>query len=356
MKIAQIAPTWFSIPPQGYGGVEVVISELTEELVNRGHDVTLFASADSKTKAKLFSVIEKAPSNNPLRVDYMSLEMKYLYNMFMALEKQEEFDLIHWHFGKDIAPIMFASLAKTPSVITIHNHFNKFDTLDLSQLIKHYQKTKYFISISNSHRKEFPFEYIETVYNGIDINQYDYNDKPEDYLVWLGRFEKIKGPEIAIQIALKLNKPLKLAGPKDDSDFFKKEVEPYLGKNNIEYVGEVDLIKKNKLLGNAIALISPINWEEPFGLVVPEANACGTPVVAYKRGAMPEIIKDGVNGYSVVADDINAIIEVLVKIDNLPSEKKVLFRKSCRQYAENNFTISKMVDGYEKVYQKILNQ
>ena len=355
MKIPQIAPTWFSVPPHSYGGVEAIISELTEELTKRGHEVTLFASGDSKTQAKLFPVLEKAPGRNPLPVGEMSYEMKYLYNMFMALEKQEEFDLIHWHFGKDIAPIMFASLTKTPSVITIHNHFGDSDMADISEIMNHYQKLRYFVSISNSHRKHYPFDFIDTVYNGIDVKQFDYNEKSEKYFVWMGRFEKIKGPDVAIQIALKMKIPLKLAAPKDSTSFFKEEIEPYIGKNNIEYVGEVNLQEKNELLGKAMAFISPINWEEPFGLVVPESNACGTPIVAYARGAMPEIIKNDINGYCVEKDNIDEMINVLQKIINLPPEKYINLRKSCRRYAEENFTTSTMTDNYEKVYKKIID-
>lgn len=352
MKIAQIAPIWISIPPHGYGGAEVIIKALSDELVNRGHNVTLFASGDSDTNAKLFSVIEKAPGLTSQTMLETGFNMKHLYNMFMALEKSAEFDLIHWHFSKDIAPIMFAPLTKTPSVITLHNHFGGND---VTEIANHYKNEKYFVSISNSHRKQFPFDFIGTVYNGIDVDQYDFNETPKNYLVWLGRFVKMKGPDIAIKIALKMKMPLKLAAPIEKGDYFTKEIEPYLGKDGIEYVGEVGPKEKNELLRNAVVFVNPISWEEPFGLVVPESNACGTPIVAYDRGSMPEIIQDGINGFTVKADDLDAMTETLQKIVDMPKEEYLEFRKSCRKFAQEKFTIAKMVDGYESVYQKIIN-
>lgn len=352
VKIAQIAPIWISIPPHGYGGAEVIISALADELVDRGHDVTLFASGDSTSKAKLYSVMEKAPGLTQSTMLDAGFNMKHLYNYFMALEKSSEFDLIHWHLSKDISPIMFAPLIKTPSLITIHNHFGGDD---VKEIIEHYKDVKYFASISNSHRKQFPFEFIDTVYNGIDVNQYDFNDQPENYLVWIGRFVKMKGPDLAIKVALKMKMPLKLAAPIDEGDYFKKEIEPYLGKDGIEYVGEVGPKEKNELLRKAVAFVNPIQWEEPFGLVVPESNACGTPIVAFDRGSMPEIIQDNINGFCVKADDLDAMAETLQKIVDMPKEEYLEFRKSCRKFAQEKFTIAKMVDGYESVYQKIIN-
>lgn len=356
MKIAQIAPTWISVPPKASGGVETIISGLTEELVRRGHDVTLFASADSVTSAQLFSVINQAPGINQESLLNMNHDMKYLFNMFQALDKESEFDLIHWHFGKDISPIMFGALTKKPSIITIHNHFSDKDMSELSKILNYYKDFDNFVSISNSHREKFPFQYIATVYNGIDIAKYNFEKDSENYLVWLGRFVATKGPDLAIKVATKLNIPLKLAGIIEDEAYFKNEIEPYLDKNGIEYVGEVNLQQKNQLIGKAKTFINPIRWDEPFGLVVPESNACGTPIVSFARGSMPELIKDNINGYCIEPDNIDKMAESIQKIFDMSDENFLKLRTSSRNYAEDNFTISKMVDGYESVYQKVISK
>lgn len=351
MKIAQIAPIWITIPPEKYGGAELIISLLTEELVKRKHDVTLFASADSKTKAKLVSVIRKAPGLTRQAMLDPGYNMKHLFNMFKVLEEADKFDLIHWHFSKDIAPIMFTPLIKKPSLITIHNHFGG---KDVSEVMNYYRHIKYFVSISNSHRKQFPFQFIDTVYNGIDFSDLKFNPRPKKYLVWLGRFAKMKGAHIAIKVALKLKMPLKLAAPRDNSVYFRKQIEPFLGKRGINYLGEVDSEEKNRLLRNAFAFLNPISWEEPFGLVVPEANACGTPIVAFRRGSMSEIIKNGVNGQCVKADDMFEMAQAVKDLSEMPEEEYTALRSSCRKFAEENFTATKMTDGYEKVYEKVL--
>lgn len=353
IKIAQVAPIWISVPPKGYGGAELIISLLTDGLVARGHDVTLFASGDSETKAKLFSVIEKAPGLTRQTMSDIGYNMKHLMQMFAVLENADKFDLIHWHYCKDMASIMFAPIIKKPLLITPHNHFGG---RNVAEVAEHYKDVKYFSSISNSHRKQFPFQFIGTVYNGIDVRSFEFNAKPEKYLVWLGRFSKTKGAHDAIKIALELGLSLKIAAPKDECEYFNNEIKPYLGKQGIEYVGEVNFEEKNRLLRNALILLNPISWEEPFGLVVPESNSCGTPVVAYNRGAMSEIIKDGINGFCVKPDDVDTMTEKVKAILALPLDKYESLRCSCRQYAEENFTVEKMVDGYEKVYEKILNR
>lgn len=356
MRIAQIAPTWISIPPVGYGGVEAIISFLTEELVKRGHEVTLFASGDSKTKARLFPVVDKAPGLSVESMQTFSNNMEYLFNMCMAIEKEKEFDLIHWHFGMDIAPIMLKSFTQTPSVVTIHNHFSPGYMKAIDNILEYYKDTKYFVSISDAHREHFPFEFIGTVYNGINVEDYDFNKTPQKYLVWLGRFIREKGADVAIQAALKLGLPIKLAAPEDSNEYFLKEVKPFLGEKNVEYVGEVDFKGKNELLKNAFALLSPISWDEPFGLVVPEANACGTPVVAYARGAMSEIIKEGMNGFTAQPDDFESLVSKIDQIVKMDEATYLKLRESCRSTALERFTIGKMVDGYEKVYQKIIEE
>lgn len=353
MKIAQIAPIWTSIPPAKYGGAEKIISLLTDELVDRGHDVTLFAAGDSKTKAKLFSVCKDSPGLTKDAQMNIVNNMNHFFNMFEALEKQNDFDIIHWHLSKDITPIMFANITKTPSVITIHNHFYENEMKQMEPIFDHYKSFKNFVSISNFHRKYFPFNFLNTVYNGIDLNEFDFNDNPSDYMAWIGRFEYPKGIDTAIQAAMDLKIKLKIAAPQDDNSFFKEKVEPFLNNEFIEYVGEIDSIERNKLLKDAKVFINPIRWDEPFGLVVPEANACGTPVVAYGRGAMNEIIKENINGNVVEKDNYEALIGMIKKIYSLPEEEYKTLRKNSRKHVEENFTYQIMTKNYEKVYEKI---
>lgn len=353
MRIAQVAPIWIKIPPEKYGGAEQIISFLTEGLVKKGHNVTLFASGDSQTKAKLFSVRKESPGLGKQAINNLSYNMKNLFNSFSVIDKESEFDLIHWHFSKDYTPLMFAKIVKKPSIITIHNQFDINDP-DQKDIFNHYRDLKYFVSISNSHQKLFPFSFIDTVYNGIDLNQFELNIKPEKYLVWLGRFSGYKGAHVAIQVALKLGLPLKLAAPLSEGNYFQQEIKPFLNKNNIEYIGEIDSIARNELLKNALVFLNPISWEEPFGLVVLEANACGTPVVSYNRGAMPELIKDNLNGLLVSPDDFEGFVDSVKRIVDMPEEQYQQMRLSCRHHVEENFTIEKMVNGYEKVYQKVI--
>lgn len=356
MKIAQIAPLWTSVPPKGYGGAEKIISLLTEELVKRNHQVTLFASGDSQTKGRLISVASTAPGLTKNAQSDIVNNMNHLFNMFLALEKSREFDLLHWHLSKDIAPIMFANQTQIPSIVTIHNHFYVEEEMPrLKNTFLHYKDFPHYISVSNYHRRFYPFNYLETVYNGIDLNEFDFEITPHDYMVWIGRFEFQKGVHTAIEAAIKLNIKLKIASPKDENDYFKKEVEPYLQNAEIEYVGEVNSIQRSELLKNAKIFLNPIQWDEPFGLVVPEANACGTPVIAFARGAMPELIKDGLNGFLIKPDDMNGMMNAIKRIYETPEDEYQAMRHACRKHVEENFTASKMVDGYERVYRKILN-
>lgn len=356
MKIAQIAPLWTSIPPAKYGGAELIISELTDSLVENGHEVTLFASGDSVTKAKLVSVTGTAPGLTKEAQQGVVNNMNHIFNMFRAIEESENFDIVHWHISKDILPIMFAAQIKTPSVITIHNHFYDEEMHGLLPIFNHYKDLKYFVSISNSHRWHFPFDFFETVYNGVEIKDFEFNQAPDDYLVWIGRFEFQKGAHLAIEAALELNLPLKLAGPIDENEYFISKIKPHLGHEKIDYVGEVDTLVKSDLLKNARVFVNPIQWDEPFGLVVPEANACGTPVVAFNRGSMSELIKNNVNGYLAEVNNNEDFISKIKAIYELPENEYRSMRQNSRKFVEEHFTIEKMVDGYEKVYEEILNQ
>jgi len=353
MKIAQIAPVWTAIPPVGYGGAEKIISLLTDELVRKGHDVTLFASGDSKTKAKLVSVCDKSPGLSKEAQTSIVNNMNHIFNIFLSLEQEKDFDVMHWHVSKDLIPIMAANLSNKSSIITIHNHFYDEEMELMKHILDYYRKFPNFISVSNFHRRYFPYEFISTVYNGINLDEFDYNENPENYLVWIGRFESTKGVHLAIEAAIKLKIKLKLAGPKDENDYYEAKVKPYLNNEYIEYVGEVNVQERNALLRNAKLFLNPIFWDEPFGLVVPEANACGTPVVAARRGAMPELIEEGYNGFIVEPNNLEAIVEGIKKVYSLPPAEYLKLRYQSRKRVEEHFTYQKMTENYEKIYQKI---
>lgn len=357
MKIAQVAPIWTSIPPKGYGGAEKILSLLTEGLVQKDHDVTLFATGDSKTNAKLVSVVHDAPGLSKDSQLSIVNNMNHLFNMFLAMEKNSEFDLIHWHISKDLAPMMFAHNIKTPSVITIHNHFYLHEEMPLlAPIMDHYKKFPNFVSISNFHRRFFPFNFLATVYNGINLNEFEFNQSPEDYMVWVGRFEYQKGAHLAIQAAIRLKRKLKLAAPKNENDYFYSEIAPHLDNEYIEYLGEIDSIARNQLLKNARVFLNSIQWDEPFGLVVPESNACGTPVVAYQHGAMSELINEGVNGFLINNDNFEQFINKIEAVYSMAENDYLRLRSNCRETVEKRFTSQIMVDNYEKVYQNIIEK
>jgi glycosyltransferase involved in cell wall biosynthesis len=338
MKIAQIAPLWERVPPFTYGGIELVVSHLTDELVRRGHDVTLFASGDSETLAKLEATCPRALRLDPNVVEtngHHALEMSRAYQM------AGEFDIIHSHLGTLVLPM--ASLVTTPTVHTLHGQFNS----DTTPAFSHHRKEPY-VSISNAQRT-VDLNYVATVYNGIKVKDYDFYPEPQDppYLAFLGRISPEKGPQHAIAIAKKAGWHLKIAGKVDvvDVEFYEKEVAPYIDGKQIEFLGEVTHSQKAELMGNAAATLFPIAWREPFGLVMVESMATGTPVIAMNLGSVSEVVAHGISGfvcqsYDEMADMIPAALE--------------LDRGACREYVQNHFSVAAMVDGYEAVYQKIL--
>ena len=361
LRIAQVSTIWEAAPPPLYGGTERVVSFLTEELVSRGHEVTLFATGDSKTRARLVSVVKHPLYRDGVPWENFTLPLIHLHEAF---SKSQEFDIIHIHLNltSDYISLAFADFIKTPTIFTLHfclpeergREWDKYLTLN------HFRRNN-FVSISNDQRKIKPLNYIATIYNGIGADQYSMNPVGADNLVWLGRFKPNKGTAEAIRVALKSKRTIILAGKFDKQDevvkeYYNSELKDLFEKNNktVKYIGEVNQKDKNALLGESKCLLNPINWDEPFGLVVPEANACGTPVVAYARGAMPELIKDGYNGFLVEPDDEAGMVEAVKKIYDMPEEEYRKMRENCRKHVEENFTVEKMVDGYEKVYQKVI--
>ncbi|MEH2357714.1 glycosyltransferase family 4 protein [Nostoc sp.] len=340
MKIAQLAPLWERVPPPAYGGIELVVGLLTDELVRRGHEVTLFASGDSISLAKLTSVHPRALRLDPTIKDYGIYEM---LNLASVYERAEEFDIIHSHIGH--GALAYANLVKTPTVHTLHGTFNPDNEKMFS-----FGKKQPYVNISNAQREpRLGLNYVATVYNGIDVSSYEFHSQPEDppYLAFLGRMSPEKGAHLAIEIAKVAGWHLKIAGKIDvvDVEYFEKEIKPHIDGEQIEYLGEANHAQKNALMGGAVATLFPITWREPFGLVMIESMASGTPVIAMKLGSTEEVISHGKTGFlcNNIQDCISAIDRV-IELD----------RYACRQYVENLFSVKHMTDGYEAVYQQII--
>jgi glycosyltransferase involved in cell wall biosynthesis len=344
MRIAILAPFEESIPPQKYGGTELIVYYLCQ-ILSKKHSVFLLATGDSKTKAKLISIFPRS-----IRKEKMAQDMKFRESLkYMGIAKTVKKlkkinpDIIHNHIGWRFLP--FAPLFKSPVVTTLHGPLN----VPYQQFVYGRFKEFPFISISNSQRKPFKkLNYAATVYNGIDIKEFDFNDNPKgDYFAFLARMSPEKGPVQAIKAAKEAGFKLKMAAKVDavDKEYFEKEVKPLIDGKQIKFLGEIKTSQKSAFLGNAKGLLVPLQWEEPFGLFMTEAMACGTPVIAFKRGSVPEIIKDKKTGFTVKT--INQMKESMKKIN-------LIDRKECRKWVEENFTAEKMVSEYEKTYKKLL--
>ncbi len=341
MRIAQVSPLWESVPPHTYGGVELVVSLLTDELVRRGHEVTLFASGDSCSLAELESVHPQA-----LRLDKNVKECG-IYEMLQisrVYEQADQFDIIHSHMGCSVLPA--AGLVKTPTVHTLHGIF----TSDNQKMFMHRRKQP-FVSISNAQRElKLGLNYVATVYNGTDPAQYDFYEQPDSspYLAFLGRISPEKGVHLAIEIAKRSGWHLKIAGKVDvvDVEYFEQEIKPHIDGKQIEFLGEANHAQKSALLGGAVATLFPITWREPFGLVMIESMATGTPVIAMNLGSAPEVIEHGKTGFLCSTVD-----ECLAALEQIPT----LNRADCRQHVVDHFSVKRMVDGYEAVYREIVS-
>jgi glycosyltransferase involved in cell wall biosynthesis len=340
MKIAQIAPLWERVPPPTYGGIELIVGLLTDELVARGHEVTLFASGDSLTSAKLESIHPQA-----LRLD-ASIKEPSIYEMLQlanVYERSGEFDLIHSHMGCVALP--YSKLTQTPTVHTLHGIF----TPDNEKMFAH-AKSQPYVSISNAQREaRLGLNHIATVYNSINVSAHQFfpvADEPA-YMAFLGRISPEKGPHLAIEIAKATGIPLKMAGKVDpfDVQYFEEQIKPQIDGELIQFLGEADHLMKNDLMGRAFVTLFPITWREPFGLVMIESMAAGTPVIAMNLGSVPEVVADGVSGY--ICNTVAECIEAVAKVP-------ALSRAACREYVAQRFGVEQMAAGYEAVYQQIL--
>jgi glycosyltransferase involved in cell wall biosynthesis len=341
MKIAQVSPLWESVPPKLYGGTERIVSYFTEELVRQGHDVTLFASGDSVTDAKL-----EAPCHQALRLNtgIFNREAPMISMMEQVFSSAEQFDVIHSHL--DFLAFSLSRRSPVPVVTTLHGR------LDLPELVPVFRDFSELplISISDSQRRPLPWcNWLGTVYHGLPTDLYAAHHEPGQYLAFLGRIAPEKCPDQAIELAKRVGMPLRIAAKVDPADraYFERVVEPLLDHPLIEFVGEVTDAQKNDFIGNAHALVCPYDWPEPFGLVLIEAMACGTPVLAYRRGSIPEVIDHGITG--LISENL---AEMTKQVEGIP----LIDRRRCRQMFEERFTAERMVHNYLQVYHQMLNE
>ncbi len=336
MKIAVLSPIAWRTPPLKYGPWEQVASNIAEGLIDKGVDVTLFATGNSKTAGKLQYVSKTAYAEDS-NLDPKVWECLHISHL---MEQADQFDLIHNHF--DFLPLSYSRLIKTPMVTTIHG----FSSPNILPVYVKYNSDGYYVSISDSDRDP-SLDYIATVYNGINSNEFTFQPTPKDYLLFFGRIHPEKGTSESIQIAKKAGKRLIISGLIQDEAYFETKVKPFIDDNNVIYVGNSGPAERDRLLGEALALLHPISFDEPFGLSVAEAMFCGTPVIAYRRGSMPELINDKKTGFLV-----SSVEEAVSAIDCLSS----IDRTQCRDWADSKFSKERMVEGYLKVYKEILDR
>lgn len=340
MRIAQIAPLNQRVPPKAYGGTERIVSYLTEELVKRGHKVTLFAAAGSETKADLIPVVP-----HPLRdahildaTPFTAAEVAKVYKM------ADKFDIIHNHAWPEYLAFPAVATSKTPTLTTIHNPFCP----ETRRVFEEYKNLN-FVSISNNQRLSGPkLHFCSTVYNGIPVEKFPFRKNHKGYFLHVGRISLQKGTHFAIDIATKLKKELIIAAKLDpwEVNYFNQYVAPRLSNGRVRWVGEVDEKERNQLMSEAECLLLPITWREPFGLAMIEAMATGCPVISFRRGSSPEIIVHGKTGF--VVDNEKQMISAVKRIDTID-------RQACREHVKEKFNLKQMVDGYEKVYDEIVN-
>ena len=341
MRIAQLAPLWETVPPKKYGGTELVVYILCEEFAKRGHEVTLYACGKSNTSASLEAIID-----GPMRELGIKSPILYeLQTISKLLSDRDNFDIIHNHMGYQLLP--FINDLDVEVVTTLHGAFVIDEEIDFYNNYKDHN----YISISNSQRKGAPdLNYISTVYNGIQVEKYTFAQRPnldQPYFAFLGRMSIEKGPHLAIKLAKETNFKLIMAGKVDSADekYFKKVVEPLIDNDQILFIGELGHKDKVELLKNAYATIHPVVWPEPFGLVLAESMACGTPVLALNNGSIPEVIKNNVTGF--IENDIHSLIK---QVENI----KHIDRQACRKHITDNFSAKNMADGYLKAYKNVI--
>jgi glycosyltransferase involved in cell wall biosynthesis len=338
MKIAQVAPLYESVPPKLYGGTERVVAHLTDELVRQGHDVTLFASGDSVTAARLVAACPVSLRLNPQCTDRLAY---HYIQMEQVAAEASRFDVIHFH-----TDYLHFAVSRRESVCHATTLHGRLDLPDLVPLYETYREMP-VISISASQREPLPWlNWQGTVHHGFPSDYYDLHTKHAGYLAFLGRVSPEKGLDEAIHIARRTGIPLKIGAKVDHADraYYESKIKPLLESADIEFLGEIGYPDTEDLLGGAMALLFPIQWPEPFGLVMIEAMACGTPVIAYNRGSVPEVLEHGVSG--MIVNNLEEAVEAVRDIE-------CLSRKGCRRAFEDRFTVQRMVKDYLKIYTRL---
>ena len=339
MRIAQVAPLAESVPPQGYGGTERVVSYLTEELVRQGHQVTLFASGDSVTAAELVPCAPRA-----LRLDNEVIDpiAHLVTELELVAARAADFDVIHWHLDYFHFPL--SRRLGVPNVTTLHG---RLDIGDLQPLYREFSEMP-VVSISNDQRAPLPnANWVATVHHGLPPDELQPRYEPGDYLAFLGRISPEKRADRAIEVARRAGFPLRMAAKVDDSDreYYAERIQPMLDASHVDFIGEIGGSDKEAFLQHAAALLFPIDWAEPFGLVMIEAMACGTPVIAYRSGSVPEVVADGVSGF--VVDDIEGAVDAVGRLGSIS-------REGCRRSFEERFTAERMARDYLALYDHLV--
>ncbi len=348
MRIAQVAPIWGRCPPEKYGGIELIVSLLTEELVRRGHDVTIFATGNSITKANLRSIYDKPPRELVGSPIPGLLHAQYAFQTCKF--ETPRFNVIHSHIG--ILGIVLSSFLPTPTLHTLHGIFP-----ESAKKLFLFNKDKFYNSVSDSQRVGCPeLNYVCTVYNAIDVEKFEFNPKKEDHFIFISRFSPEKGAHLAIDIAKRAGIKLIISGKVDpcDREYYQTKIKPFVDGEQIIEVPELEFQEKVKLYGEAKAFIFPLQWSEPFGLVMIEAMATGTPVIAFKRGSVPEIVKNEATGW--VVDTVDEMISIVKTVDSLSDGRRAAIAMACRKHVESNFSVERMVDDYERAYEVISGQ
>jgi glycosyltransferase involved in cell wall biosynthesis len=341
VRIAQIAPLYESVPPRLYGGTERVVSHLTEQLVKLGHDVTLFASGDSLTAARLVSPCSTALRLNPKSIDPLPY---HIISLDQVVRRAEDFDVLHFH--TDYFHFPLSKNLQLPSLTTLHG---RLDIADLQPLYHCFPDAP-LISISHSQRGPLPdANWIANIQHGLPSSLYKPRFERGDYLAFLGRISPEKRPDRAIKIALQSGMKLKIAAKIDrvDQEYFDATIKPLLNEPSIEFIGEIGDHEKSEFLGNAYAYLFPIDWPEPFGLTMIEAMACGTPTIAFRCGSVPEIITDRVTGF--IVDDVPSAIACVNRISEIE-------RRTCRAVFEQRFSVERMTSEYVSLYKRVLGE
>jgi glycosyltransferase involved in cell wall biosynthesis len=345
MRIAQVAPMYEAVPPHLYGGTERVVSYLSEELVRRGHEVTLFASGDSRTSARLSPSIDRSMRERFSLQEMQELAIPlHLAMLGEVFQRAAEFDVLHCHV--DFYPFAFEAFVSTPIVSTLHGR------LDLRYLPPIFQKFPRANVVSISYHQRAPLavvrpHWVGTVYNAIPVDTFPFSEKPGDYLLFLGRIAPEKRVDSAVEIARRTGIKLKVAAKVDvfDREYYEREIKHLFDDPLVEYLGEVNEQEKRELLAGAYGLAFPIDWPEPFGMVMIEALACGTPVLAMNRGSVPEVLRHGVSG--LIGNSVDELVALAPRLGELD-------RRACRREAARRFSSRVMANGYEQVYQRVI--